>query len=131
MGEASCSFCGLSQREAKKLLAGPTVYICEECIGLCVDILAEDRPEAPTIERELARLRKEKIEALTKSARRLAALDAIEREIASCRKETAAPGIGCKPCAACGGTGHKDARHSDAFCSTCNGSGSIEVQHEQ
>jgi hypothetical protein len=36
-----CSFCGKSQREARKLIAGPTVYICDECIGLCNDIIVE------------------------------------------------------------------------------------------
>ena len=36
-----CSFCGKSQKEVKKLIAGPTVYICDECIGLCNDIIAE------------------------------------------------------------------------------------------
>jgi len=43
-----CSFCGKSQKEVKKLIAGPTVYICDECIGLCNDIIAEeiDREEA-------------------------------------------------------------------------------------
>ncbi len=38
----SCSFCGKSQKEVKKLVAGPTVYICDECIGLCNDIIAEE-----------------------------------------------------------------------------------------
>lgn len=38
----SCSFCGKSQREVKKLIAGPTVYICDECIDLCNDIIAEE-----------------------------------------------------------------------------------------
>ena len=37
-----CSFCGKSQREVKKLIAGPTVYICDECIGLCNDIIREE-----------------------------------------------------------------------------------------
>lgn len=37
-----CSFCGKSQREVKKLIAGPTVYICDECIDLCNDIIAEE-----------------------------------------------------------------------------------------
>jgi ATP-dependent Clp protease ATP-binding subunit ClpX len=37
-----CSFCGKSQKEVKKLVAGPSVYICEECIGLCNDIIAEE-----------------------------------------------------------------------------------------
>ncbi len=37
-----CSFCGKDQREVRKLIAGPTVYICDECIELCNDIIAED-----------------------------------------------------------------------------------------
>jgi ATP-dependent Clp protease ATP-binding subunit ClpX len=37
-----CSFCGKTQDEVKKLVAGPTVYICNECIGLCTDILKEE-----------------------------------------------------------------------------------------
>lgn len=43
MNNLSCSFCGRSQREVKKLIAGPTVYICNECIELCNDIIAEER----------------------------------------------------------------------------------------
>ncbi|HPW45274.1 MAG TPA: ATP-dependent Clp protease ATP-binding subunit ClpX [bacterium] len=43
----SCSFCGKSQREARKLIAGPTVYICDECIELCNDIIAEENIRAP------------------------------------------------------------------------------------
>ncbi len=38
----SCSFCGKSQREVRKLIAGPTVYICDECIKLCNEIIAEE-----------------------------------------------------------------------------------------
>ena len=34
----SCSFCGKSQEEVKKLIAGPNVYICNECVVLCKDI---------------------------------------------------------------------------------------------
>lgn len=37
-----CSFCGKSQRDVQKLIAGPTVYICDECIGLCGDIIDEE-----------------------------------------------------------------------------------------
>ncbi|MDP2992203.1 MAG: ClpX C4-type zinc finger protein, partial [Deltaproteobacteria bacterium] len=37
-----CSFCGKSQDEVKKLIAGPAVYICDECIELCNDIMAEE-----------------------------------------------------------------------------------------
>jgi ATP-dependent Clp protease ATP-binding subunit ClpX len=39
----TCSFCGKSQKEVKKLIAGPAVYICDECIGLCNDIIAEEQ----------------------------------------------------------------------------------------
>lgn len=41
-GELRCSFCGKSQNEVKKLIAGPTVYICDECVELCNDIIAEE-----------------------------------------------------------------------------------------
>ncbi len=41
-GNLSCSFCGKSQKEVKKLIAGPSVYICDECIQLCNDIIAEE-----------------------------------------------------------------------------------------
>jgi ATP-dependent Clp protease ATP-binding subunit ClpX len=41
-GNLCCSFCGKSQKEVKKLIAGPTVYICDECIALCNDIIAEE-----------------------------------------------------------------------------------------
>jgi len=38
-----CSFCGKLQKEVKKLIAGPTVYICDECIALCNDIIEEEQ----------------------------------------------------------------------------------------
>ncbi len=41
-GSLICSFCGKSQKEVKKLIAGPNVYICDECIALCNDIIAEE-----------------------------------------------------------------------------------------
>jgi len=41
-----CSFCGKSRDEVRKLVAGPTVYICDECIDLCNDIIAEDWEDA-------------------------------------------------------------------------------------
>ncbi len=47
----ACSFCGKSQSEVKMLIAGPTVYICNECVALCCDIIgynvAADDKEAP------------------------------------------------------------------------------------
>lgn len=47
-GNLCCSFCGKSQREVKKLIAGPTVYICDECIELCNDIIAEEGSKETT-----------------------------------------------------------------------------------
>jgi len=41
-GQLTCSFCGKSQDEVRKLIAGPTVYICDECIELCNDIIDEE-----------------------------------------------------------------------------------------
>ncbi|MBA5724805.1 ATP-dependent Clp protease ATP-binding subunit ClpX [Bombella favorum] len=42
-----CSFCGKSQHEVKKLIAGPTVFICNECVELCTDIIREERSAGP------------------------------------------------------------------------------------
>ena len=47
-GSLCCSFCGKSQKEVKKLIAGPGVYICDECIELCNDIIAEEREREET-----------------------------------------------------------------------------------
>ncbi len=41
-----CSFCGKSQKQVKKLIAGPGVYICDECIDLCNEIIEEELAEA-------------------------------------------------------------------------------------
>lgn len=41
-----CSFCGKSQHEVRKLIAGPTVFICDECVELCMDIIREDNKSA-------------------------------------------------------------------------------------
>lgn len=50
--DLKCSFCGKSQREVKKLIAGPTVFICNECVELCNEIISEE------LEREEIRTRK-------------------------------------------------------------------------
>jgi hypothetical protein len=42
-----CSFCGKSQHEVKKLIAGPSVFICDECIDLCTDIIQEEIAKLP------------------------------------------------------------------------------------
>ena len=43
-----CSFCGKSQHEVRKLIAGPTVFICDECVELCMDIIREEHKSAVT-----------------------------------------------------------------------------------
>ena len=40
-----CSFCGKSQHEVKKLIAGPSVFVCDECVDLCNDIIREESPD--------------------------------------------------------------------------------------
>ena len=40
-----CSFCGKSQHEVRKLIAGPSVYVCDECVELCNDIIREELQE--------------------------------------------------------------------------------------
>ncbi len=47
-----CSFCGKSQKQVKKLIAGPGVYICDECIDLCNDIIEEELSETTTVQFE-------------------------------------------------------------------------------
>jgi len=41
-----CSFCGKSQHEVRKLIAGPTVFICDECVELCMDIIREEHKDS-------------------------------------------------------------------------------------
>ncbi len=47
-----CSFCGKSQRQVKKLIAGPGVYICDECIDLCNEIIDEELTAPQDTERD-------------------------------------------------------------------------------
>jgi ATP-dependent Clp protease ATP-binding subunit ClpX len=48
-GSLRCSFCGKGQKEVKKLIAGPGVYICDECIELCTDIIDEEKDRETTV----------------------------------------------------------------------------------
>ncbi len=48
-----CSFCGKSQNEVKKLIAGPTVYICNECIDICIEIISDDAQQEQSATRPL------------------------------------------------------------------------------
>ena len=47
-----CSFCGKSQHEVRKLIAGPSVYICDECVELCNDIIREELEESGVADRD-------------------------------------------------------------------------------
>lgn len=49
----TCSFCGRSQDEVRKLVAGPMVYICDECVGLCNDIINKDKASPNRISKKL------------------------------------------------------------------------------
>ena len=46
-----CSFCGKSQHEVRKLIAGPTVFICDECVELCMDIIRQENTSSYGIAR--------------------------------------------------------------------------------
>jgi ATP-dependent Clp protease ATP-binding subunit ClpX len=45
-GTLYCSFCGKSQHQVRKLIAGPRVFICDECVKLCTDIIGEENKPA-------------------------------------------------------------------------------------
>jgi ATP-dependent Clp protease ATP-binding subunit ClpX len=49
-----CSFCGKSQHEVRKLIAGPSVFICDECVELCNDIIREELDERAERPRQAA-----------------------------------------------------------------------------
>lgn len=73
-----CSFCNKSQQEVKKLIAGPTSFICDECVDICMDIIAEDRlltgdAKASSIDVVLAALNK-RVAGQARAKRRLAAI---------------------------------------------------------
>src|SRR6476620_4677413 len=51
-GLLKCSFCGKGQKHVRKLIAGPGVYVCDECIDLCNEILEEELAEPGILERE-------------------------------------------------------------------------------
>ncbi len=57
-GTLNCSFCGKVQEEVKKLIAGPSVYICDECIDLCRDIISEEAKLEATGSGDMERLPK-------------------------------------------------------------------------
>jgi ClpX C4-type zinc finger len=50
-GDRLCSFCRKAERDVRRLIAGPTVFICNECVDVCVDIIADDRVAADSLVR--------------------------------------------------------------------------------
>ena len=54
-----CSFCGKSQHEVRKLIAGPKVHICDACVDSCIEVLAEDREWCDLEIANIKRLRKQ------------------------------------------------------------------------
>jgi hypothetical protein len=75
---AKCSFCGKNQRQVEKLIAGPSVFICSECVDLCIDIISEEMPAPPPLATALEDVRRRLVELgteageLTKQINRLA-----------------------------------------------------------
>jgi ATP-dependent protease Clp ATPase subunit len=57
--EMFCSFCGKSQHQVKKLIAGPKVFICDECVDICIEVLGADRDWCDREIANLKRLRKQ------------------------------------------------------------------------
>jgi hypothetical protein len=52
----SCSFCNKTQDDVRKLIAGPTVFICDECVQVCVDIIADDARVQQATAEQVARV---------------------------------------------------------------------------
>ena len=48
-----CSFCGKSQHEVRKLIAGPSVFVCDECVELCNDIIREEIEDSQELQSDL------------------------------------------------------------------------------
>lgn len=61
--QVRCSFCGKEAKDANKLIAGPQVHICDECVSLCREIVEEDRRQDPQQSKDLAEMRPSQIKA--------------------------------------------------------------------
>ncbi|MFW5968577.1 MAG: ClpX C4-type zinc finger protein, partial [Persicimonas sp.] len=58
-----CSFCGKEARDVRKLIAGPKVHICDECVSLCREIIEEDKEAEPPRRKGLEEMRPKEIKA--------------------------------------------------------------------
>jgi len=75
-----CSFCGKSQHEVRKLIAGPTVFICDECVELCMDIIREENKSSLVKSRDGIPTPKEIRKTLAEEALGAIARKAIDRK---------------------------------------------------
>lgn len=78
MAKLSCSFCDKPQNKVKKLIAGPAVYICDECVDLCLDIISESEDIDV---RQLHRLKEEKVKLEGEKARLEEAITSVKVRI--------------------------------------------------
>jgi hypothetical protein len=79
---ALCSFCGKPNTEVATLVAGPGVYICDECVGLC-QVVIESKPKAASVPQLRAWQQADDVEAVLESLPRVArAADQVEKDLA-------------------------------------------------
>lgn len=87
----SCSFCGKDQRQTKKMIAGPQVFICDECLLLCFDVMAEDSScGLSPAEQRASRFRAKYLGVVQLNDRLIDSLRAIEGQLALHREAIAA-----------------------------------------
>ena len=85
-----CSFCGKSQHEVRKLIAGPTVFICDECVELCMDIIREENKSSLVKSRDGIPTPKEICKVLVSRAESRNNSDRVEKEHCICQTRSAA-----------------------------------------
>ena len=88
-GTCYCSFCGKSQHEVPKLIAGPAVFICNECVDLCSEIVEEKRDNPDPATKRAREIKLEEIKQLRADVARLhEGLARIEEQINGMVEET-------------------------------------------
>ena len=88
-GTCYCSFCGKSQHEVPKLIAGPAVFICDECVGLCSEIVEEKRDNPDPATKQAREIKLEELKQLRADVARLhEGLARIEEKINGMVEET-------------------------------------------
>ena len=88
-GTCYCSFCGKSQHEVPKLIAGPAVFICDDCVGLCSEIVEEKRDNPDPATKQAREIKLEELKQLRADVARLQdGLAGIEQKINGMVEET-------------------------------------------